>query len=46
MQIAEDLPRARLAPGLLACATCAMLPLALYKYWGIAWHVLLGGPPC
>lgn len=42
----EDLPRARLAPGFVACATCAMLPLALYKYWGIAWHVLLGGPPC
>lgn len=42
----EDLPRARLRPGWIACATCAMLPLALYKYWGIAWHVLLGSPPC
>ena len=38
----EDLPRARLRPGLVACAACALVPLALYKYWGIAWHCLPG----
>ena len=41
----EDLPRTRRRPGFVACLACAVLPLALYKYWGIAWHVLLGGPP-
>lgn len=40
----EDLPRARFRPGFMACVACALLPLALYKYWGVAWHVLLGNP--
>jgi hypothetical protein len=40
-----DLPHASRSPGFAACVACALLPLSLYKYWGIAWHCLLGGPP-
>lgn len=40
-----DLPRTGRRPGLAACIACALLPLSLYKYWGVAWHCLLGTPP-
>jgi hypothetical protein len=38
----EDLPTTRRHPDALACLACAILPLMLYKYWGVAWHCMLG----